>query len=129
MKEQVEYARDMLSYRGSVFYGYDKIRDNAYDVTSELTDVYKYEIVYCDPSSPGAGVSFTSPYIGAECEIGKITVVGTSDPTKDLTCDGVHVGRSKDGSFEYEVAVLEGENRFVFAQNGSEYILTIYGVE
>lgn len=128
MKKQVEYARDLLSYRGSVFYGYDKIRDDAFEVTGELLDVYENEIVYCDPSASGTGVSFKSPYIGADCPVGKVKVTGNSDPSKDLTCNGVHVSRSKDGSFEYEVSVTKGENRIVFAQDGSEYILTLYGV-
>jgi len=129
MASQVEYSRELMAYRGSVFYGYDKLRDDVFGVTSELNDAYKYEIIYCDPVPSTDGVSFVSPYIGAECEVGSLTVEGVSDPTRSLMLDGVSVGRQKDGSFSVTVQVQQGENRFTFTQGESRYILTVYGAE
>ena len=129
MVSQIKYGRELLSYRGSVFYGYDKLRDDAFGVTGELNDAYKYEIIYCDPTASGKGVSFISPYIGAECPMGELTVHGTSDPSTELKLDGTPIGRQRDGSFSVTVDVAEGENRFTFTQGESRYILTVYGTE
>ncbi len=124
---QLELSRALLSYRGSVFYGYDKLRSNAYGVCSELHNAYKYDVIYCDAEPTGGGVGFISPYIGAVCDIGELTLSGTSDPSLELYFDGEPVGRRKDGSFSVTAEVDEGENRFVFTQDGHEYILTVYG--
>lgn len=129
MASQLEYSRKLISYRGSVFYGYDKLRDSAYGMTDELLEAYKYEIIYCDPSASASGVAFKSPYIGAECPVGSLIIEGVSDPSRDLKLEGVSVGRLRDGSFSVSVNVTEGENRFTFTQGDSRYILTVYGTE
>lgn len=129
MAAQVELSRELLSYRGSVFYGYDKLKTNAYDVTAELCGVYKYDIIYCDAEPTNTGVSLTSPELGFEQSIGEITLCGTSDPSLELYLDGESVGRKKDGSFAITVEICKGENRFVFTQNKIEYVFTVYGEE
>lgn len=127
MASQVELSRKLLSYRGSVFYGYDKLASNAYNVNAELTDVYRYDVIYCDAETTDCGVRFVSPYIGEVCPLGEISLCGESDPSMDLRFDGESVGRQKDGSFHITVEISEGENRFVFTQGEREYILTVYG--
>lgn len=126
---QLEYSRKLLSYRGSMFYGYDKLRDDAFGISEELAEAYKYEIIYCSSSAVDCGVSFVTPYIGEECPVGSLTVEGLSDPSQDLKLDGVSVGRNRDGSFTVKVNITEGENRFTFTQGDSRYILTVYGTD
>ncbi|MBR6807322.1 MAG: family 10 glycosylhydrolase [Clostridia bacterium] len=126
MKDQVEYAREALTYRGSMFYGYDELKRNHLGISDELSELYRDEIIYCDPS-PTGGVGITSHYYGEECSVGNITVTGYSDPSVGLKLDGENVGRHKDGSFEVELQIKKGENKFTFSQNGKTFSLSIIG--
>ena len=126
MKKQVEFAREVLSYRGSMFYGYDELKRNYLGISDELTEAYVDEIIYCDPS-PTGGLSITSHYYGEECKVGNTVIKGYSDPSLWLKLDGKNVSRKKDGSFSVEVVVKKGENNFVFSQDGKTCALTIIG--
>jgi len=126
MKDQVEFARDVLSYRGSMFYGYDELKRNHLNISDELREVYRDEIIYCDPA-PTGGLSITSHYYGEECKTGAAVIKGYSDPSLSLKLNGSGVSRMKDGSFEIEVTLKRGENSFTFSQNGKTYALMIIG--
>ena len=127
MSRQVCLSREMLSYSGSVFYGYDEIRGNARGISDELTAVFAENIVYYDPIPTGGRVSFTSHGDGDECPIGEITITGESDPTLPLYFDGAAVGRQRGGRFEIVLTLSRGENTFVFTQDGVDYSLTLRG--
>lgn len=127
MKSQIEYAREALSYRGSMFYGYDELKGNDFGITDELTEAYADEIIYCDPSPSGAPASVTSHYYGQECAAGELTLTGISDPAETLYCNGATVNRKKDGSFTLDVTLKRGENKFVFKQGNASSTLVLYG--
>lgn len=127
MTSQIEYAREVLSYRGSVFYGYDELRGNDFGILEELTDAYGDEIIYCDPSASGMPVSITSHYYGAECAVGEATLAGISDPSETLLVNGATVNRKKNGSFTVDVKLVHGENKFVFKQGDATFTLVLYG--
>ena len=126
MEDQVKFAREVLTYRGSMFYGYDELKRNHLGISDELSKLYRDEIIYCDPS-PTGGVGITSHYYGEECKTGNITVKGFSDPSIGLKLNGENVGRNKDGSFEVEVLIKKGENNLTFSQNGKTFALSIIG--
>ena len=127
MSNQIKYAREALSYRGSVFYGYDEIKGNDFGISDELTESYTDSIIYCNPASSGEGVSITSHYYGQECTAGKVIISGTSDPSLPLTCNGNNVNRHKNGSFSFEAYVSRGENVFTFSQGEESFSLVIHG--
>lgn len=127
IKSQIEYARNILSYRGSMFYGYDEVRGNDFGLADELREAYRDEIIYCDPASSGVGLIVTSHYYGQECATGKAEVQGVSDPSVGLTCNGRGVSRNKDGSFSLEVNIVKGENKLEFVHGGEKYTLIING--
>ena len=126
MKKQIEYARDKITYRGSIFYGYDEIRTNLHAITEELTDVYADSVIYLDPSPSGMGVQITSLADGSTVTDANVRLFGLSSPDTALTVNGEPVERSRGGYFVISVALKKGENVLVFEQDGQAYTYKIY---
>ena len=127
MKAQVEFARSQMAYRGSVFYGYDELKNDAAGVTDEVTEVFENEIVYLSPSSDGSDITVSSHENYASVERGVTELTGHSDPSLPLFLNGEPVGRLKNGDFSVKVTVSGGENRFLFTQRGKEFLFVLYG--
>lgn len=127
MKEQVEYSRKLLSYRGSMFYGFDEIRSDAFGISSEITDVFSDDIKYTDAYPTGEGISFTSFEEGEKIPIGQAVITGESDPSLPFKSESGAASRRKDGSFSVTVNVERGENQFIFRLGDKEYSLALNG--
>ncbi len=127
MKAQVQFARSQMAYRGSVFYGYDELKNDVAGVTDEVTEVYENEIVYLSPSSDGSDITVTSHENNSSADRGQTVLSGHSDPSLPLFLNGEPVGRLKNGDFSVKVTVSDGENRFLFTQHGKELLFVLYG--
>lgn len=127
LKQQVTYARSELCYKGSIFYGYEEIRENTSGAADELIEVFAKSIVYSGANESGARFSITSPTIGAYVDSDHTYIIGTSDPTLSLTLDGKKVGRTKSGCFSVYVPISRGENTFIFKIGDEEREYVIYG--
>ena len=127
MKAQVEFARSQMAYRGSVFYGYDELKNDVAGIKGEVTDVYENDIVYLTPVSDGSEITVTSHENYSSVSRGEVEVSGHSDPSFPLFLNGTPVGRLKNGDFTVKVTVSGGENRFLFTQHGKELLFILYG--
>ncbi len=127
MKAQVEFARSLMAYRGSVFYGYDELKGDVSGITDEVTEVYENEVVYLSPSSDGSDITVTSHDNYSSVGRGEAFLSGHSDPSLPLFLNGEPVGRLKNGDFTVKVTVSDGENRFLFTQRGKEFLFVLYG--
>lgn len=126
MSEQLQFARSELTYRGSIFYGFDEIRRDAFSIAGELREVYRSEIVYTEPSETGMPVHVSSPPTGTYIDAPNTYLIGSSSPDKPLTMNGEKIPRTRGGFFSVYTALEEGENTFVFEQGGQTYCHTIY---
>lgn len=126
MERQITLSRELLSYRGSMFYGYDELASNARGIADEISSAMSYDIYYFDSEATGTGVTFTSHYDGEICAVGEVTVSGYSDPAFVLEFDGRTVGRYSGGRFEISTVLSKGENSIVLMQDGKEYTITLY---
>ncbi len=76
---------------------------------------------------PADGLAVSYPAAGATLYSERVFIMGTSDPAQPLTLDGEPVARStKDGTFGVLVTLAKGENRFTFAQGGTQLQLTVH---
>lgn len=125
MSDQVQFARSALTYRGSIFYGYDEIRRNLHTISDELSAVYADNIVYTDPSPTGMEVEITSPEAGAYINADGTYLIGSSSPDKPLRLNGVPVSRTRGGYFSLYVNLKMGENTFVFNHGEETYTYVI----
>lgn len=126
LKNQVEYARSELAYKGSIMYGYAQIKANTQGLSDELIDVFSHEIYYSEPSANGLDVSVSTPPAGKVISGETTYLIGMSDPSYTLKVNGETVGRTKGGYFSLYVNLQKGENKFVFEQNGQIYNYIVY---
>lgn len=126
LTEQVSFARSEISYKGSIFYGYDEINRNINGASDDLLRAYTNEIIYPAIQSNGLAVGVSSPANGSTMTERTTHVLGVSDPAYPLYLDGEKVGRTKSGYFSLMLELKEGKNDFVFTQNGTEYVYTLY---
>ena len=114
LEAQIEYSRRAMSYRGSILYGYAAIKGNSNDIRSEITSAFSEEIIYSDPSTNYKELSILGISDGMETSEKSLMISGESDPTVLLTMDGQKVNRGKDGDFELNISLSQGENVIVF---------------
>lgn len=124
--EQVSFARSELSYKGSVYYGYDEIHQNTNGAADELKALHKDEIIYSTVVSNGKTVQISSPQNGATMTADTTYILGTSDPSAPLYLDGEKVGRTRSGYFSQMVTLKPGENRFTFTHKGEDISYILY---
>lgn len=125
IRNQVEFARSELGYRGSIFYGWDAIRNDEMNLQGQLAALYEDEIIYSDPVSDGRALEISSPVDGSVVAYDYTYVLGSSDPAYPLTLDGMPVSRTKDGYFSLYLPLDEETNTFTFSQNGLDTLYTI----
>lgn len=123
---QVEYARNEVSYKGSIHYGYAAIKANIRNTAGQLRKLYEKEIVYSDIISDGRQVTVTSPEDGSEMNLDSTYIIGSSDPGYSLKLNGNPVSQTRKGYFSAFVPLSEGENKFIFLQNDKETVYKIF---
>lgn len=124
--EQVTFARSELSYKGSVYYGYDEIHRNIHGAADELKFLHRDEIIYSKVPSNGQSVQVSTPANGSYMSADTSYVIGMSDPSEPLYMDGKKIGRTKSGFFSVMVKLQYGENKFTFTHKGETYEYILY---
>ncbi len=125
MTAQLRYARRLITYKGSLMYGYAEIKDNIDGISEELAATYADAVVYADPISTGGSVAVVSPAYGSITDEGEISLYCKSDPTVTVTYKGEKVSRMKDGSFILDVILKDGKNYFEFYTKYGKYVFMI----
>ncbi len=118
IKNQVEFARSEMTYRGSIMYGYAAIKRNDQDLLGQLREVYSHNIVYTDPHSNASLLQISSPADKSTLQYDNIYLIGSSDPAYPVYLNNKKISRTKSGYFSLYVPLNEGENVFTFVQNG-----------
>ena len=118
--EQVEFARKLKNYRGSIFYGLAAIEENDQKIGAQLNAVYHSELLYMDFYSTGQPVELTRQ----STQDGIVYVEGTSDVYYPLYYQDRVVSQHKDGSFSLSVNKPE-DGMLHFSQNGKEYSFSL----
>ncbi len=109
---QVEFSRNLISYKGSVFYGYADIRNNSAGVRDGIMQCFEtnHEIEITPTSDETLSVNY--PADGSYTADGSSYILGTSDPTLPLTINGERISRTKDGYFAIYEYLDDGSNSF-----------------
>lgn len=108
---QVEFARSLLTYKGSVFYGYADICKNTGEICDDLTRLFSSGVTYEDVTENGEAVAAIN-YPQGSITDSSTYMLGSSDPAVPVTVDGEKVSRTKDGYFSYYSNLDNGRNTF-----------------
>lgn len=110
---QIELARDHISYKGSMLYGYQALLDNESGLADDTAQAFGNHVYYyhSDEYTDKILLSVSDNVI-----IDGNTVIfdGYSDPNHPLSVNGTVVNRSHGGYFKCELALAKGENAFEF---------------
>ncbi|MBR3965741.1 MAG: family 10 glycosylhydrolase [Clostridia bacterium] len=121
LTHQVDFSRDLITYKGSIFYGYEAIAKNAENVADEISKLFEDEIIYSDYYSTAEPLLLDLPQISASK---MIKVSGKSDPAVTLSYEGKRISRERDGSFTIELTLKTGENSIIFDYGGKKTVFT-----
>lgn len=124
--QQVEYARNYMNVKGSVFYGYKDIAANSYNIKTNLNKLFAEEINISKPVSTGASVVIGRPANETNVSEANINIMGGSDPAYPVYYNNQKVARTKNGYFSVFVPLTSGKNNIVFTQNNVNTTHTIY---
>ena len=126
MREQLRYARNLISYRGSILYGYSELSTDTDGVAEEVSEAYCDEVYYTTPIPTGAGVEIIQPLPRTVAASAEVMLHGTSAPETPVTYNGRNVSRRRGGEFYLTVTLHDGENRLTFVSGGKEYSYTLF---
>ncbi len=115
--QQVTYARSWMGYTGSVFYGYEQIKNNAKGIFDALKDLYSEETYTPAPVSTGEGVAVNKPANGLSTSYSSLYVLGSSDPAYPVYYKGAKLSRTKSGFFSLHMPLENGENILELTSN------------
>ncbi len=124
LAEQVEFARQLLKYKGSIFYGYEDIIKNTASVKDGLQRIFKEPIFYSDPVSTGEKPQINYPENGTKQSVSSTYLLGSSDPAFPVVYAGNKISRTKDGYFSLFSDLNYGKNYFTLEQNGKSETFT-----
>lgn len=125
MTAQIEYGRKLISYRGSLLYGYSELKDDIDGVFGEVAACYANEILYADFISGGDAVRVVSHAYGEVTEYDTVTIEAVSDPSVIVTYKNEKVCRLRNGTFKLTVELHDGENYFEFHTKLGKYVFMI----
>ena len=124
--KQVQMARSLASYKGSIFYGYENIKQNIGGVADDIKLICRKKAVRSSAVSNSKPIKITFPDDGAKLNIAKSYIIGSCDPAYPLYVNGVPVSKTTGGYFGLYLDLNGGKNTFTFTQNGKTLTHTIY---
>ena len=127
---QVEMCRTLSSYEGSIFYGYENICNNVSGISDDIKKITSRKVVKEKKKSNGKEIKITYPSNNTYVNTSKTYIIGSSDSAYPVTMNGQAISKTTDGYFCAYVTLNQGENKFVFEQNGNRKVLTVtYGAK
>lgn len=116
---QAEFAKSLLCYRGSIYYGYADLAANTGGIRDKLREMYASPVPAPrkDSVSPRTAVNY--PRSGYRTTSSNQYLLGSSDPSFPLTFNGERVSRTKDGYFSVYASLSAGENLLSLKQSGT----------
>lgn len=125
LAQQVEFSRSLMSYKGSIFYGYEDLKSNTNFLKDDVSSLYKQEKYYDTPKNTANGVTVKFPENSSVVSSAYTYITGSSDPAYAVEFESEKLSRTKDGFFTVYKKLQPGQNNLVFTQNGKEYVHTI----
>ncbi len=125
LASQVEFCRSLISYKGSIFYGYEDIKNNTVNIKTKLSQLYSYPVVYSDNEPSGKGVNVKFPSNNSNAPSQYTYIIGSSDPAYPVMFEGEKLSRTKDGYFNAYKKLSVGKNTLSFTQNGKTKNITV----
>lgn len=119
LSRQVEYARELYSYRGSMYYGYAALKENDGGVLTETAALFEPDIAYYDYLNDSTSLTVDSYKNGDTTASDTILILGKSNLAFPISVNGITPLRDKEGNYSITLALKTGAN-LVSVANGDE---------
>lgn len=118
---QTEFCSSLISYKGSIFYGYEDIADNTCGLFDTLSQMYSDSKRLPAVKRTGEPLKINTPSESSTVDFPAVYLMGTSDPAFPVYHNGEKLSRTRDGYFYIYSELAEGANRFRLTQNKTDY--------
>ena len=119
LTRQVDFARKLYSYRGSMYYGYAALSKNSGGVCDEISGIFGKNYGYYDYVDDGAVLTIDSYESGDVISSETALIFGRSNLAYPISVNGITPLRDKEGNYSITLALRRGEN-LVIVSNGSQ---------
>lgn len=116
--KQIAMNRASNAVSGSIFYGYQELKDNVLGIKDKLRGIY---VAGRDPGSSipeDRQLVISQPANGYTTSASKVSILGSCDPNEPLYLDGTEIEASQEGYFTLYKDLKVGINAFVFEHKG-----------
>lgn len=113
---QTEFARNLLCYSGSIYYGYEQLQKNTLGICDKISDMYSKPLPKNSDTSSLTAINY--PSSGYKNNLGSQYMLGSSDPSSPLTLNGEQISRTKKGYFSFYATLASGDNSYILSQKG-----------
>lgn len=114
---QVEFAKTLLKYKGSIFYGYADLAADTDGISEKLHEIYSKPIA---SQNSGENTAINYPTDNYKTTSDSQYMLGSSDTTEPVTLNGDPVSRTKDGYFSLYTELSDGQNGYVIEQGETQ---------
>lgn len=120
LTKQVEYARELYSYRGSMYYGYAALQSNSGGVLDEAKELFSAEYGYYDYVDDGTLLTVDSYKNGDTTSSDKVLICGKSNLAYPISVNGITPLRDKNGNYSITLSLRDGDNLIIVANGGQK---------
>lgn len=114
---QVEFAKSLLKYKGSIFYGYADLAANTDGISDKLCEIFSKPV---STSTSGENTAINYPADNHKTSSDTQYLLGSSDTEQPVTLNGENVSRTKDGYFSLYTELSNGTNDYVLEQGETQ---------
>lgn len=124
LTRQIDMSRELLSYKGSVLYGYAAIKSNSHGLADETRELFKNEIIYSGAVPDYSDISVEGGTMIVLSDSSYI-IKGHADPAQPFSVNGKKISRDKNGDFAVTVSLKTGANRFELRSGDKTKVVTV----
>lgn len=114
---QVEFARSLLSYDGSIFYGYESLAKNTLGICEKLSEIFSVPV---RNGNADQATSINYPQNNHKTGGDAQYMLGSSDTSEPVTLNGEPVSRTKSGYFSSYSELDNGKNDYTLKQGETD---------
>ncbi len=124
LTEQIEISRELLSYRGSVLYGYAALKNDSHGLSDETKNSFEEELIYSGAVSDHSDIKVDGAS-NIALSASSYTLKGHADPAQPFSINGKRISRDKSGDFSVTFPLKTGENRFTLKSGDKTKVITV----
>lgn len=123
---QLEFSRSLMTYGGSLFYGYDALAKDTLGVATKISEMYSEPVRAGSVGSSLTAINY--PQNSYRTSSSSQYMLGSSSKEAPVTLNGEPVSRTKSGYFSFYTTLASGDNSYILRQGAKDISHSITNV-